>query len=60
MLMAESWQVGINIHLGAGIKPSSGLHNAKLTGEVRLATLLRSFAAMVTILLSPVERMVIK
>tara|TARA_R110002072_G_C7952929_1_gene533320 strand:- start:976 stop:1110 length:135 start_codon:yes stop_codon:yes gene_type:complete len=35
-------------------------YNAKLTGEVKLATLLRSFAAKVTILLSPVERMVIK
>ncbi len=32
MLMAESWQVGINIHLGAGIKPSSGLHNALHSG----------------------------
>jgi hypothetical protein len=33
-------------------------YNAALTGEVMLATLLRFFAAKVTILLNPFERLV--
>jgi hypothetical protein len=33
-------------------------HNAALTGEVMLAALLRFFAAKVTILLNPFERLV--
>ncbi len=58
MLMAESWQVGINIHLGAGIKPSSGLHNALLMGKCLMAVFVRVFAQKVTANICPIELLV--